>query len=81
MIFARNLEGLNDPSLFTVVAEDSAGQTYPLEIEFMGDVPLQRWLKQVNVKLSPELSGKCVRLTLSSGDFTSNTARICLAGQ
>lgn len=81
MIFARNLEGINDPSLFTVVAEDSAGQTYPLKIEFMGDVPLQTWLKQVNVKLSPELSGKCVRLRLSSGDFTSNTARICLAGQ
>jgi len=81
MIFARNLEGLNDPSLFTVVAEDSAGQTYPLEIEFIGDVPLQTWLKQVNVKLAPELSGKCVRLRLSSGDFTSNTARICLAGQ
>lgn len=79
MLFARNLEGLNDRSQFSVVAEDAGGQTYPLEIEFMADVPQQSWLKQFNVKLSPELSGKCVRLRLTAGTVTSNTARICLA--
>ena len=79
MIFARNLEGLNDRSQFSVVAEDGNGQTYPLEIEFMADVPKQGWLKQINVRLSPELSGKCVRLRLASGQITSNTPRICLA--
>ncbi len=81
MLFARNLEGLNDRSQFSVVAEDAEGQTYPLQIEFMADVPQQRWLKQFNVKLSPELSGKCVRLRLTTGEITSNTARICLAAR
>ena len=79
MIFARNLEGLNDRSQFSVVAVDTNDQTYPLEIEFMADVPRQGWLKQINVKLSPDLSGKCVRLRLSSGQIISNTPRICLA--
>lgn len=79
MLFARNLEGINDRSQFSVVAEDAAGQTYPLALEFMGDVPRQSWLKQFNVKLSPELSGKCVRLRISAGTITSNTARICLS--
>lgn len=79
MLFARNIEGLNDRSQFSVVAEDAAGQTYPLPIEFMADVPKQSWLKQLNVKLSPELSGKCVRLRLTAGTITSNTARVCLA--
>lgn len=79
MLFARNLEGINDRSQFSVVAEDAAGQTYPLPIEFMADVPRQSWLKQFNVKLSPELSGKCVRLRITTGTITTNTARICLA--
>jgi Pectate lyase superfamily protein/Carboxypeptidase regulatory-like domain len=77
MLFARNLEGINDRSQFSVVAEDAQGQTYPLQIELMADVPRQNWLKQFNVRLSPELSGKCVRLRLTTGEVTSNTPRIC----
>ncbi len=79
MLFAKNLEGINDHSHFLVEAIDDENKTYPLEIEFMGDVPQQSWLKQLNVKLAPELSGKCVRLRLTSSEFTTNTARICLA--
>jgi hypothetical protein len=81
MLFATNLQGLNDVSQFSMSAQDSNGQTYPLEVEFIGDVPEQNWLKQINVKLSPELKGKCVDLKLSVGELTSNTARLCLAEQ
>lgn len=78
IIFARNLEGINDSSLFALIAEDAQGQKHTLEIDFMGDVPGQSWLKQLNVKLSPELSGKCVQLRLSSGEVISNTGRMCV---
>jgi hypothetical protein len=79
MLFATNLEGVNDLSQFSVLAQDSEGQTYPLAVEFVGDVPEQSWVKQVNVKLSPGLSGKCVDLKLSFGTLNSNSVRLCLA--
>lgn len=80
IIFARNLEGLNDRSLYSVVAtDDEDGESYPLVIEFVGDVPGQPWLKQLNVKLPAELSGKCVHLKLHAGEVNTNTARVCLA--
>jgi hypothetical protein len=78
-LFAANLEGVSDLSKLSMIAEDSEGHTYPLEIEFVGDVPQQNWLKQLNVKLSPELSGKCVDLKLSVGGLTSDAAQLCLA--
>ena len=78
-MFAKNLEGNNDKSQYSVVAHDAGGNMYPLDVEFVGDVPNQSWLKQINVKLSPDLSGKCVRLLLSVGGLNSNTsAPMCL---
>jgi len=79
IFFATNLEGLNDRSQYSISAEDSGGQKYPLDIEFISDVPQQSWLKQVNFKLSPELRGKCVDLKLSVGELISKSARLCLA--
>ena len=79
IFFARNLEGFNDRSQFSISAEASGGQKYPLDIEFISDVPQQSWLKQVNFKLSPELRGKCVDLKLSVGELISKSARLCVA--
>ena len=78
MIFAKNLEAVNT-SQVSVVAEDDAGQIYPLEVEFIGEVPGQSWLKQLNLKLSPTtLGGKCVQLQLSVADVKSNNGRLCI---
>ena len=82
MIFAKNLETVNDVSQVSVVAEDAEGDTYPLEVEFMANLPGLSWLKQINVKLSPELSGKCVQLKISAADIDSNKeAQVCVAGK
>ena len=78
MIFAKDVEAVN-ASQVSVVAEDDAGQTYPLEVEFIGEVPGQSWLKQLNLKLSPTtLGGKCVQLQLSVANVKSNNGRICI---
>jgi hypothetical protein len=78
MVFAKNLEGFV-ASRFSVVAEDDEGQTYPLAIEFAGDVSGQSWLKQLNLKVSPAiLGGKCVQLKIIGDDLASNNGRLCL---
>ncbi len=80
ILFGKNLEGVTSPSEVAIVAEDDAGNTYPLETEHIGDVAGQNWLKQLNVKLAPSLpSGTCVQLRLSVALRTSNNARICIA--
>ena len=80
MIFAKNLETVSDVSQVSVVAEDADGETYPLEIEFMSNLPGLSSLKQINVKLAPELSGKCVQLKISAADIDSNKiATMCVA--
>lgn len=80
MLFVRNLETIKDLSQVSVVAEDAEGNTYPLEVEFMGNLPDLSWLKQINIKLAPELSGKCVQLKMTAVDVQSNkSAKICVA--
>ena len=82
MIFAKNLETVNDVSQVSVVAVDAEGETYPLEVEFMANLPGLSSLKQINVKLTPELSGKCVQLKISAADIESNKdAQVCVAGK
>jgi len=80
MIFAKNLESVNEVSQVSVVAEDAEGETYPLEVEFMANLPGLSSLKQINIKLAPELSGKCVQLKISAADIESNKeAQVCIA--
>ena len=80
MLFASNLESVNDVTQVSVEAEDAHGNTYPLQVEFMANVPSLNWLKQINVKLAPELNGKCVRLKISAADIESNrNASVCIA--
>jgi hypothetical protein len=79
MIFAKNFEPVTGPSQVSVVAKDDQGQTHPVAVEFVGDVPGLSWLKQVNVKIPANtLSGKCVQLRMTVADVNSNDARICI---
>ena len=79
MIFASNVEPFSSPSQLSVQAKDDGGQTHTLQVEFIGEVPGQSWLKQLNVKVpSQSLSGKCVQLKLIVADVNSNEARVCI---
>ena len=79
MIFAKNFEPVSAPSQVLVVAKDDKGQTHPIAVEFVGDVPGLSWLKQVNVKIPANtLGGKCVQLQVTVADVNSNDARICI---
>jgi hypothetical protein len=79
VLFAKNLDNTSKTNV-AVVAEDDAGNTYPLEIDFIGNVAGQSWLKQLNVKLAPTLrSGACFQLRVSVFGVNSNNARICIA--
>ena len=81
MIFATNVEPVG-PSQITVVGTDDLGQAHPLEVEFMGEVPGLSWLKQLNIKVpSRTLGGKCVQLSVTVAEVTSNQGRICIASQ
>jgi Carboxypeptidase regulatory-like domain/Pectate lyase superfamily protein/SdrD B-like domain len=79
MVFAKNFEPVTSPSQISVVAKEDKGQAYPIEVEYVADVPGLSWLKQINVKLPANtLSGKCVQLQLTVADVNSNDARICI---
>jgi carboxypeptidase family protein/pectate lyase-like protein/SdrD B-like protein len=79
--FAKNVEPVG-PSQVTAVATDDKGQATPLEVEFVGTVPGQSWLKQINLKLpANSLNGKCVQLRLTVAGVVSNNARICIGSQ
>ena len=79
-IFATNIEPTITSSDISVVAEDDEGHLYPLEIEYLGDVPGQIWLKQLNIKLSQNMpGGKCTRMRLTVAGVVSNEAKICIA--
>jgi hypothetical protein len=80
MIFVKNLESVNAPSQISVVAEDGEGATQPLPVEYVGEVAGQSWLKQLNLKLSPNLApGKCYQLRISAAGISNNNGRICIA--
>lgn len=82
MIFATKLEPVSSPSQVSVVGTDDEGKTHPLEVEFLGEVPGQSWLKQLNIKVpSQTLSGKCVQLRLTVAEVNSNHGRICIGTQ
>jgi hypothetical protein len=59
MLFATGLELMPGEgiSVVTAQAEDSAHQTYPLIVEYVGKVPDLDWCTQVNVRLPDGLAG------------------------
>ena len=80
IVFAKNLDFVNSPSQISVIAEDDKGLTYPLQVEYISELAGHSLLKQLNVKLSPNLPvGTCIRFRLSVADVHSNDGRICLA--
>jgi hypothetical protein len=80
MVFVKNLDQIQNLSQITAEAEDEAGKTYPLEIEFMGTVPGLNWLKQINIKLSANLpAGETLLLSVRIPGGSSNKARLRLA--
>ena len=79
MIFAKNVEPVTGPSQVSIVAKDDKGQTHPLAVEYVAEVPGLSWLKQINVKIPANtLGGKCVQLRMSVAEVNSNDARICI---
>ncbi|HET8782988.1 MAG TPA: hypothetical protein VFM63_11265, partial [Pyrinomonadaceae bacterium] len=80
MIFATNIQFIWNTSMVAVTAEDDNHAIHAIPVEFQGNVVGQPWLKQLNIKLAPELGhGKCVKLRVSVDGVVSNPARICFA--
>ncbi|HEX5964889.1 MAG TPA: carboxypeptidase regulatory-like domain-containing protein [Pyrinomonadaceae bacterium] len=79
LIFAKNLEVVNNPSQVIVTAEDPNHLVYPLPVEFVGDVSGQSWLKQLNIKLLPSIGQRCFKLRVFVDDLQSNPAQVCFA--
>jgi hypothetical protein len=79
MVFATNLEA-NDVSQVSAAVEDGSGNTYPVPIEYIGSVPGQGWLKQLNLKLTYNIpSGTDLKLRISIAEGSSNPARLKIA--
>ena len=57
MLFAMNVELQTGEtlSIVTAEAEDAQQNVYPLVVEYVGNVPNQAWLAQINVKLPDNL--------------------------
>ncbi|HEU4432812.1 MAG TPA: carboxypeptidase regulatory-like domain-containing protein, partial [Pyrinomonadaceae bacterium] len=53
VVFAKNLEKVKSASELKVYAEDANHLVYALPVEFVGSVPGQSWLKQVNIRTLP----------------------------
>ena len=79
MLFAGNLELLptEDKSAVTARAEDAGMIVYPLEVEFVGNVPNFYWLTQIVVILPNNLpTNQSVLVSVTLHGQTSNKVRI-----
>jgi hypothetical protein len=80
IIFATNIQYVWNTSMVAVTAEDENHAIHSLPVEFQGNVVGQPWLKQLNIKLSPEFDhGKCLQLRVSVDGVQSNPSRLCFA--
>jgi hypothetical protein len=80
IVFVKNIGFVFSTSHVVVTAQDSENQVHTLPVEFQGNVANQSELKQINVKLSPELGhGECIQLRVSVDGLQSNPARVCFA--
>lgn len=79
--FAKNVDLTPDDGVVTSAqAEDAVGMVYPLEIEFIGEVPDTNSLTQIIVILSRTLpQGGDLWLTIQQGTLVSNKVRISIA--
>lgn len=82
IVFAKNVESFATLSRVSIVAADDQGNSQPVIVEFMADVPGQSWLKQLNIKVSSSFpANRCLNLKLSVYNVESNDARLCLRPQ
>ncbi len=80
VIFAKNIQFVWNTSMVEVTAEDAEHAIHSIPVEFQGNVVGQPWLKQLNIKVSPNLGhGECVKLRVSVDGVVSNPARVCFA--
>ena len=78
-LFAANVElgAAETSSVITAQAEDSAGQIFPLTIEYFGAVPNFGWLKQVVVKLPDQIANSVeVRVSLKLRSTAGNKVTV-----
>lgn len=76
MVFATNLD-VSNVSQVTATVEDESGRTYPVPIEYIGGVPGQGWLKQLNLELTHDIpSGAELKLRISTAEGSSNLTRL-----
>lgn len=80
VLFATNLGLLpgENQSAVTVVAEDNKMNSYPLTVEFVGEVPNFEWLTQVVVKLPGELPPGDLQVSIRVRGVSSNKAIITI---
>jgi uncharacterized protein (TIGR03437 family) len=79
MFFVTNFELLpgETTSAVNVQAQDAAGNTYPLTVEFVRKVPGFDWLVQIVVRLPSNLpAGQSVFISVTLHGQTSNKARV-----
>lgn len=80
VIFAKNIQFVWNTSMVEVTAEDAEHAIHSVPVEFQGNVVGQPWLKQLNIKVFPNLGhGECVKLRVSVDGVVSNPARVCFA--
>lgn len=79
LVFARNLEHVENASEVILTAEDPNHLVYPLPVEFVGDVAGQPSLKQLNIRLLPSIGERCFKLRLFVDNLQSNPAQVCFA--
>ena len=80
MLFAVNVElqpGENF-SIVTAEAEDAQQNVYPLVVEYVGPVPNQTWLAQINVKLPDNLPVGTVLMSIKVRGVQSNKVPITI---
>ena len=80
MLFAMNVElqpGEN-LSIVTAEAEDAQQNVYPLFVEYVGPVPNQTWLAQINVKLPGNLPVGTVLMSIKVRGVQSNKIPITI---
>jgi uncharacterized protein GlcG (DUF336 family) len=79
MLFAMNLHlaAGEDASAVTADAQDAAGHTYPLAVEYVGPVPGQEWMSSVVVRLADDLGDVGdVLVRVGYRDAKSNRVRV-----
>jgi Tol biopolymer transport system component len=64
-------------SAITVQAEDMQANIFPLSVESVGPVPTMNWITQINVKLTPGLTGE-IKLSFTLRGQVSEKALVLL---